>query len=55
MKFGMLYVKPYVRLSKVGDNDYSLILGCDYVILFISQGVVKGFKKRGKKTMWPKY
>ena len=34
IKFGMLYVKPKVWLSKTGDNDYSLKLGCGCVVSF---------------------
>ena len=55
IKSGLLYVKPKVLLSRDKDNDYSLKLGCDYTVLFISQGVLEGVKKRGRKASWPKH
>ena len=38
----MLYVKPKVRLSRAGDNAYSLKLSCDCARSFVSQAIVKG-------------
>ena len=51
IKFGKLYVKLKVRLFRAGDKDYLSKVGCDYVILFISQAVVEGVKKRGKRKL----
>ena len=48
-KYGMLYVKPKVRLSRARDNNYLLKLECDCAVLFVSQAVVEGVKKRGIK------
>jgi hypothetical protein len=45
----MLYVKPELQLSRVRDNDYSLKLGCDDAVLFVSQAIVEGVKKRALK------
>ena len=47
-KYDMLYVKPKVRLSKAGDNKYSLKLGCDCVVSYVYQAVVERIKKRGE-------
>ena len=55
IKSSMLYVKPNVRLSRARDNDCSFKLGCDCVVLFISQGVVEGVKIRGGKASRPKH
>ena len=51
IEYDMFYVKPKFPLSRARDNDYSLELGCDYAISVISQGIVKGVKKRGKKQV----
>lgn len=53
IKYDMLYVKSKVQLSRAGYNDYSLKLGCDCAVLFVSQTIVEGVKKRGEKTSWP--
>ena len=45
----MLYVKPKVRLSRAGDNDYLLKLGCVCAVLFIFQAIVEGVKEEGEK------
>ena len=49
IKYGMLYVKPKVQLSSVGDNNYSLKLRRDCVVSFVSQAIFEGVKKRGIK------
>ena len=55
-KYGMLYVKPKLQLSRAKDSDHSLKLRGDCVVSFVSQLVVEGVKKRGtKKTSWLKH
>ena len=55
IKYKMLYVKPKVQLSRVGDIDYPLNLRCNVVVSFVSQVVVEGVKKRWiKKIMLAK-
>ena len=49
IKYGMSYVKPKIWLSRVEDNHYSLKLGCDCAVSYISSRVVEAVKKRGKK------
>jgi len=41
IKFGRLYAKPKVRLSRAKDHDYSLKLRCDYAISFVSQAIAE--------------
>ena len=51
----MLYVKPKVRLSRARDNNYSLKLRCDCAVLFVSQAIVEGEKKKIENTSWLKH
>ena len=45
-QYGMLYAKPKVRLSRAGNNDYSLKLSCDCVVSFVSQVVIEELKEK---------
>lgn len=42
LKFHMLHAKPEVQLSRVEENDFLLILGCNCVISFVFQAIVDG-------------
>jgi hypothetical protein len=50
IKSSMLYDKPKVWLFRARDNDYTLKLECDCAVLFISQLVVEGVKKRLERS-----
>ena len=49
IKYGMLHVKPKVRLSRARDNVYSLKLKCDYAVSFVSHALLEEVKKNGFK------
>ena len=51
---------PKVQLSRVGDNDYAMKVGCDCGVSYVYQAKFKGVKKtRNKdklaKTLPPRF
>ena len=44
----MLYTKHEKKIPRDGDNGFSLKLGCDCVVAFVTEATIEEIKKRGR-------
>ena len=52
----MLYTKPKKKISRDGDNDFNLELGCDCAMAFVTKAMIEKLNKKedqANQKDWP--